>query len=80
MPSSQNVFCDLSALDPTSMSAFSNAGEDAIQTTITIDPTHTRSQDIKSFYEVERTANEIIEGDFKRVRRIPTTSKLLPNG
>ena len=63
----------LSALDLTPMSAFSNAGQDVIQTTITIDSTHTRNQDIETFYEIARTANEITNGDYKRVCKISTT-------
>lgn len=51
------------------MSAFSNAGQDVIQTTITLDSTHRRNQDIETFYEVARTADEIVNGNFKRVRK-----------
>ncbi|TEB24956.1 diphthamide biosynthesis protein [Coprinellus micaceus] len=49
------------------MSTFSNAGQDVIQTTITLDSTHRRNQDIETFYEVARTADEIVNGNFKRI-------------
>ncbi|KAF6752724.1 putative diphthamide synthesis protein-domain-containing protein [Ephemerocybe angulata] len=49
------------------MSAFSNTGQDVIQQTIHIDHAHARTQDIHEFYEIERTADEILAGDFKRI-------------
>ncbi|KAJ3522799.1 hypothetical protein NMY22_g11733 [Coprinellus aureogranulatus] len=49
------------------MSAFANSGQDVIQATINVDSTHTRTEDIESFYEIRRTAEEIVEGDFKRI-------------
>ena len=52
--------------------AFSTSGEDAIKRTIDvkIDETADRlssSYEFDLFYEIDRTADEIIKGDFKRV-------------
>ena len=56
--------------DPLS-SAFSAAGDDAITRTIDIaeDPSAQRLPvfDFAEFYEIERTASAILDGDFKRV-------------
>ena len=54
--------------------AFSTSGEDAIKRTIDvkIDETADRlsSHKFNAFYEIERTADEISKGDFKRVSQI----------
>lgn len=52
--------------------AFSASGEDAITRTIDvqIDETASSSREFGTFYEIERTANEIVSGDFKRVSQI----------
>ncbi|EEB95338.1 hypothetical protein MPER_05702, partial [Moniliophthora perniciosa FA553] len=51
--------------------AFSTSGEEAIKRTIdvTIDETadHLTSEGFDNFYEIDRTAEEIEQGDFKRV-------------
>lgn len=52
--------------------AFSTSGEDAIKRTIDvkIDETADRlssSHEFDLFYEIDRTADEIIKGDFKRI-------------
>jgi diphthamide biosynthesis protein 2 len=48
--------------------AFSTSGEDAIARTIDVEIDETASSyKFDTFYEIERTANEIVKGDFKRV-------------
>jgi diphthamide biosynthesis protein 2 len=51
---------------------FSTSGEDAIKRTIDVQIDETTdllssSEEFDAFYEIERTANEIVGGDFKRV-------------
>lgn len=51
--------------------AFSTSGEDAITRTIDVKVDTTADQlassEFDQFYEIERTAGELIEGDYKRV-------------
>jgi hypothetical protein len=59
-------------LSPLIMSAeqttsFSSTGDDVIARTIEIDQGHTRAGDLDDFYEIQRTADEIVAGDYKRV-------------
>ena len=56
--------------------AFSASGEDAITRVIDV---HTEEVALKDehfdeFYEIARTAEEIIKGDYKRVRSFPSYS------
>jgi len=52
--------------------AFSTPGEDAITRTIDVKADTTANQLVSDhfngFYEIERTAEEIVKGDYKRVR------------
>lgn len=48
--------------------SFSSTGEDVISRTIDIDHIHSRAGGLDEFYEIQRTADEIVSGDFKRVR------------
>ncbi|KAJ2923780.1 hypothetical protein H1R20_g13314, partial [Candolleomyces eurysporus] len=47
--------------------SFSSTGEDVIARTIDIDQVHGRAGDLEDFYEIQRTADEIVAGDFKRI-------------
>lgn len=50
--------------------AFSNTGEDTISQSLTITSTDTPkpgTKDFEIFYEIERTARAIEEGNYKRV-------------
>jgi hypothetical protein len=72
------------ALSPPIMSAeqttsFSSTGDDVIARTIEIDQVHTRAGDLDDFYEIQRTADEIVAGDFKRVSNLPSSSILSSN-
>lgn len=52
-------------------SAFFSSGEEVIKNSIDVHPdqsfTHS-SCELDAYYEIERTAEEIIKGDYKRVR------------
>jgi diphthamide biosynthesis protein 2 len=54
--------------------AFSTSGEDAITRTIDVKIDTTANQlaltEFDDYYEIERTAGEIVKGDYKRVRFI----------
>ena len=51
--------------------AFSTSDKDAIERTINVDigetTSHLSSNEFEEFYEIERTAREIIQGNFNRV-------------
>lgn len=51
--------------------SFSTSGEEAITQVIDIQPDNSANtlspKEFDDFYEIERTADEIIEGDYKRV-------------
>jgi len=55
---------------------FSASGEDAITRVIDIHTEEVTFNDehFDEFYEIARTAEEIIEGDYKRVRSFPSYS------
>jgi hypothetical protein len=63
------------ALIPTSMAsentAFSTSGEDAITRSLDVDLDQTAKdlslEEFNDFYDIERTAKEIINGDYKKV-------------
>jgi len=67
--------------DGPAFSVFSASGEEAITRTIEFaaEPTTQDivSSDLVETYEIERTATAIIEGNFKRVRLIYFTSRIL---
>lgn len=72
LASCQNVLSDPTTTMPTEPSAFSTSDESAITRTIDVKPDTTADQlsteEFDNFYEIQRTAAEIIEGDYKRVR------------
>ena len=58
------------------MAAFSASGEDIIKRTIDLDIDDTTdipssSREFDAFYELERTADEILKGDFRRGSQFP---------
>jgi diphthamide biosynthesis protein 2 len=64
----------------TEYTTFSTSGEDAITRTINV-KVDTRADPLSQtafddFYEIERTAEEIVKGDYKRVRSIYFTALL----
>lgn len=56
----------------TEYTAFSTSGEDAITRTINVEADETADKlaedEFDEFYEIERTVEEIVKGDYKRVR------------
>lgn len=60
--------------------AFTTSGEDAIRRTIDVEVDTTADRlspaEFDNFYEIDRTAEEIIKGDYKRVRIIPSIPSL----
>lgn len=56
---------------PAESSVFSTTGESAITRTIDVRPDTTADQlsveDFDDFYDIQRTADEIVQGDYKRV-------------
>jgi diphthamide biosynthesis protein 2 len=62
------------------MAAFSASGEDIINRTIDLEIDDTSdlpssSHEFDAFYELERTADEILKGDFRRVSQFLRLSK-----
>lgn len=56
----------------TEHSVFAASGEDAITRTLDIHVDHTTdglsASEFENFYEISRTTEEIVKGDYKRVR------------
>jgi diphthamide biosynthesis protein 2 len=62
------------------MTAFSASGEDIINRTIDLEiddksDLPSSSHEFDAFYELERTADEILKGDFRRVSQFLRLSK-----
>jgi len=63
--------------------AFAASGEDAIARTIDVQLDTTANQlspsEFEDFYEIERTAAEIVGGDYKRVMRVSSPFVVVPS-